>query len=167
MVTSIATTITGTQNRKTATPASARTESPEDVDRVATSCFFDGLPDYANVEVSTIELIAEDNTPYAWFWVDLRNGPLVIEVPPKVLCLINDTKYRWGADLGVTGPGSGNNGKYLLLPSDYEGEAPGGYNVVRPHTLGDVVVWRSFRVDSDPKLESNVAKRFTIIYPLT
>jgi hypothetical protein len=28
----------------------------------------------------TIELTANDNTPYSWFWIDLRNGPLIIKV---------------------------------------------------------------------------------------
>src|SRR4051794_8896318 len=42
------------------------------------------------VDSRTIELTANDNTPYTWFWVDLHNGPLVIEAPPKVLGLIDD-----------------------------------------------------------------------------
>ena len=37
------------------------------------------------VDSRTIELTANNNTPYTWFWLDLRNGPLVLEVPPKVL----------------------------------------------------------------------------------
>jgi hypothetical protein len=41
----------------------------------------------------TIELTANDNTPYTWFWVDLHNGPLVVEVPTKVLDLVNDMWY--------------------------------------------------------------------------
>jgi Protein of unknown function (DUF1254) len=40
------------------------------------------------VDARTVELTANNNTPYTWFWVDLRGGPLVIEVPPKVLGLL-------------------------------------------------------------------------------
>jgi len=29
-------------------------------------------------------LTPNNNTPYTWFWLDLREGPLVVEVPPKV-----------------------------------------------------------------------------------
>src|SRR5208283_2325899 len=47
------------------------------------------------VDSRTIELTANDNTPYTWFWVDLRDGPLVIEAPPKVLGLVNDIWYHW------------------------------------------------------------------------
>ena len=31
----------------------------------------------------SIFLTPNNNTPYTWFWLDLRNGPLVLEVPPK------------------------------------------------------------------------------------
>jgi hypothetical protein len=56
------------------------------------------------VDSRTVELTANDNTPYTWFWVDLRGGPLVIEVPPKVLGLVDDMWYRWAGDIG-TSPG--------------------------------------------------------------
>ena len=49
------------------------------------------------VDSRTVELTANDNTPYTWFWLDLKNGPLVLEVPPKVLGLIDDMWYRWVA----------------------------------------------------------------------
>jgi hypothetical protein len=45
------------------------------------------------VDSRTVELTANDNTPYTWFWIDLRNGPLVIEAPPKVLGLVNEIWY--------------------------------------------------------------------------
>lgn len=54
----------------------------------------------------SIFLTANDNTVYSWTWVDLSNGPLVVEVPPKVLGAINDMWYRWVIDVGITGPGN-------------------------------------------------------------
>ncbi len=59
------------------------------------------------VDSRTVELTANNNTPYTWFWVDLRGGPLVIEVPPGVLGLINDMFYAWVADVGITGADRG------------------------------------------------------------
>ncbi|MBE2260731.1 MAG: DUF1254 domain-containing protein, partial [Rhodobacteraceae bacterium] len=47
------------------------------------------------VDPRTVELTANDNTPYTWFWLDLKDGPLVVEVPPKVLGLVDDMWYRW------------------------------------------------------------------------
>lgn len=35
-----------------------------------------------------------------WFRLDLRNGPLVLEVPPKVRGLADDIWYNWCATSG-------------------------------------------------------------------
>src|SRR5512137_1865691 len=103
------------------------------------------------VDSRTVELTANNNTPYTWFWLDLRQGPLVLEVPPKVLGLVNDLWYRWSGDVGITGEDRGRGGKYLLLPPGYKGEVPKGYFVIRPATFSVWVPWRSFLVDGDPK----------------
>ena len=118
------------------------------------------------VDARTIELTANDNTPYTWFWIDLRKGPLVIEVPPKVLGLVNDMWYRWVVDLGITGPDKGKGGKYLFLPPGYKGTPPKGYKVVRPQTFSNLVIWRSFLVNGDPKPGVEMVKKFTKIYSL-
>ena len=118
------------------------------------------------VDSRTVELTANDNTVYSWFWVDLRKGPLVLEVPPKVLGLIDDMWYHWVVDLGITGPDKGRGGKYLLLPPGYKGEVPEGYYVVRCATYSVWPVWRSFLVDGDPKPGVDLVKKFTKIYPL-
>jgi len=114
-----------------------------------------------------IFLTANDNTPYTWFWVDLRNGPLVVEVPPKVLGVIDDMWYRWVTDLGITAQDKGEGGKYLLLPPGYNGEIPTGYFAVRSGTYSNFVLWRTFLVDGSPKPGVDLVKRFTKIYPLS
>ncbi|MEJ2475644.1 MAG: DUF1254 domain-containing protein, partial [Desulfobacterales bacterium] len=111
------------------------------------------------VDSRTVELTANDNTPYSWFWVDLSKGPLVLEVPPKVLGLIDDMWYHWVVDLGITGPDKGRGGKYLLLPPGYKGEVPTGYHVVRCPTYSVWPVWRSFLVDGDPKPGVDLVKK--------
>lgn len=118
------------------------------------------------VDSRTVELTANDNTPYTWFWLDLRNGPLVLEVPPKVLGLIDDMWYHWSGDVGITGPDRGAGGKYLLLPPGYKGAVPAGYHVMRPATYSLFVGWRSFLVDGDPKPGVDAVKKTTRIYPL-
>jgi len=119
------------------------------------------------VDSRTVELTANDNTPYTWFWLDLKDGPLVLEVPPKVLGLIDDMWYHWVADIGITGADKGKGGKYLLLPPDYKGEVPTGYHVVRCPTYSVWPVWRSFLVNGDPKPGVDAVKKFTKIYPLS
>jgi hypothetical protein len=118
------------------------------------------------VDSRTVELTANNNTPYTWFWVDLRDGPVVLEVPPKVLGLIDDMWYKWTVDLGITGPDEGKGGKYLLLPPGYKGEVPAGYHVVRCATYHVWPVWRSFLVDGDPKPGVDGVKEYTKIYRL-
>src|SRR5512144_2085732 len=119
------------------------------------------------VDSRTIELTANDNTPYTWFWLDLRKGPLVLEVPPKVLGLVNDMWYHWAGDVGITGPDKGKGGKYLLLPPSYKGNVPKGYHVIRSATFSNWVAWRSFLVDGDPKPGVDMVKKVTKIYPLS
>jgi len=52
-------------------------------------------------------LTANNNTPYTMFWLDLHDGPLVLEVPPKVLGTVDDYWFRWAGDIGITGPDKG------------------------------------------------------------
>ena len=103
------------------------------------------------VDSRTTELTANNNTPYTWFWVDLRNGPIVIEAPAKVLGLVDDMWYNWAGDIGLTGPDKGRGGNYVLLPPGYKGEIPKGYFALRPGSFSVWVAWRSFLVDGDPK----------------
>lgn len=118
------------------------------------------------VDSRTVELTANDNTPYTWFWIDLRNGPLVVEAPPKVLGLVNDIWYRWAGDIGFTGPDRGEGGKFLILPPGYKGEVPPGYHVIRPGSLSVWVAWRSFVVDGSPAPGVELVKKMTKVYPL-
>ena len=103
------------------------------------------------VHPKTVELTANDNTIYNFFWTDTHDGPLVAEIPPKVLGLIDDFWYRWVADVGITGADKGEGGKYLILPPGYTGEVPKGYFVVRPSTYGNWLVFRAFLVDGSTK----------------
>ena len=78
------------------------------------------------VDSKTVELTANDNTIYNFIWIDTHKGPLVVEIPPKVLGVINDFWYRWVADVGITGADKGEGGKYLILPPGYKGDVPAG-----------------------------------------
>lgn len=118
------------------------------------------------VDSRTVELTANDNTPYTWFWLDLRAGPLVLEAPPKVLGLVDDIWYHWNGDIGFTGQDRGEGGKYLLVPPGYKGEVPPGHFVLRTGSFSVWVAWRTFLVDGDPKPGVEMVKRTLKIYPL-
>jgi hypothetical protein len=118
------------------------------------------------VDAKTVELTANDNTVYSFIWLDTRQGPLVLESPPKVLGLINDFWYRWVVDVGITGADKGAGGKYLILPPGYSGSVPEGYIVVRPSTYGNWFVFRSFLVDGSPAPGVESVKKHLKIYQL-
>ena len=117
-------------------------------------------------DARTIGLTFNDNTPYSWGWLSLKDGPLVVEVPPKVLGGVNDIWSRWVIDMGITGPDKGEGGKYLFLPPNYQSNVPEGYHVVRSPTYNLWIPWRSFLVGGDPKPGVDLVKKFTKIYPL-
>jgi len=112
-------------------------------------------------------LTANNNTPYTMFWLDLHDGPLVLEVPPKVLGTVDDYWFGWAGDIGITGPDKGQGGKYVLLPPGYKGDVPSGYFAIRSTTFGNIVFWRSFLVDGNPAPGVEAVKKFTKIYPLS
>jgi len=97
-------------------------------------------------------LTANADTVYFWSYLSLRNGPIVVSVPPGVLGAIDDMWFRWITDFGVSGPDRGEGGKYLLLPPGYEGPLPeGGYVVKRSRTFGVGVIGRAFLEENDPE----------------
>lgn len=111
-------------------------------------------------------LTANANTAYTWVWINLKDGPLVAEVPPMVLGMIDDFWFRYVTDIGIVGPDKGKGGKYLLLPPGYEGDVPQGYIVVRVPTYESIFVWRNFPVKGDIKPAIESLKKLTRIYPL-
>src|SRR5277367_6935919 len=96
-------------------------------------------------------LTANTTTPYTVLYLDTKDGPLVLEIPPEVLGPIDDGWFRWVTDVGITGPDKGNGGKYLLLPPGYTGAVPEGSFVARSRTFGNLMFFRTFLKDGDPK----------------
>src|SRR5215475_3039649 len=68
------------------------------------------------LDSKSLFLTANTTTPYTVVYLDTKNGPVVLEVPPEVLGPIDDALFRWVSDVGFTGPDKGEGGKYLLLP---------------------------------------------------
>lgn len=82
---------------------------------------------------------------YSTSFTDLKvNGPTVVEIPPNVLGIVDDTWMRFVTDLGNAGPDQGKGGKYLLLPPGYEGDIPEGYFVYECPTYRNWVMCRGF-----------------------
>lgn len=115
----------------------------------------------------SIFLTPNTSTPYSWLWLDLRQGPVVLEAPPQVLGTFDDLWFRWIMDVGLTGPDKGQGGKYLLLPPNYQGPTPDGYVVVKCPTYSVWAPWRSFVVKGDPKPGVDLIKKHTRVYRLS
>jgi hypothetical protein len=118
------------------------------------------------VDSKTVELTANDNTIYNFIWLDTHKGPLVVEIPPKVLGAIDDFWYHWVTDVGITGADKGQGGRYLVLPPGYKGTVPKGYLIVRPTTYGNWLFFRSFLVGGSPKPGVESVKKSLKIYQL-
>lgn len=118
------------------------------------------------VDSKTVELTANDNTVYNFIWLDSHKGPLVLEIPPKVLGAIDDFYYRWVSDIGITGADKGAGGKYLLLPPAYAGEVPSGYTVLKSPTFGNWLFFRSFLVNGNAAPGIDLVKKTFKIYQL-
>jgi hypothetical protein len=112
-------------------------------------------------------LTPNTDTVYAVSWIDLKNGPVVIESPPETLGIVDDFWFHYVTDLGFVGPDKGKGGKYLFLPPGYTGEVPEGYFVFRSPTFGNWYLTRGFLVDGEPKGRVESFKKHLRIYPLS
>ncbi|WP_413292749.1 DUF1254 domain-containing protein [Bdellovibrio sp. HCB185ZH] len=90
------------------------------------------------------------DTPYGGGVLDLKNGPMVIDVPPGMyIGLVNDHNQKWILDFGLPGPDADKGGKHLILPPNYRGEIPKGYHVGRSATYKNLVAIRALPTDGD------------------
>lgn len=92
------------------------------------------------------------DTPYGFVILDLKAGPMTIEVPAgPLIILAMDVNQRWIADMGVPGPDAGKGGKYLILPPDSGDEVPSGFHVGRSSTFRALVGVRALPEGGDVK----------------
>ena len=119
------------------------------------------------MDSKTLFLTANTTTIYNFGWLNTKEGPLVIEMPPKVLGTIDNFWFNWVGDIGVTGPDKGKGGKYLLLPPGYKGPVPKGYFVMHSKTYNHWLFFRGFLENGSPAPAVASAKKNLRIYPLS
>ena len=110
--------------------------------------------------------VANAEILYNLAWLDTKDGPLVIEIPPNVLGFINDFWSRYVGDVGRAGADRGAGGRYLLLPPDHADAVPDGYTVLRSRTYGHKLLFRTFAVDGDLRPAVENTKQHLRVYPL-
>ncbi|MBX3157732.1 MAG: DUF1254 domain-containing protein [Deltaproteobacteria bacterium] len=96
-------------------------------------------------------LTANADTVYFVAFLDLGDGPVVVDVPPRVLGVADDMWFRWVTDFGISGPDRGEGGRYLFVPPDHAGALPeGGCYICRSRTNHVLLLGRAFLEDDDP-----------------
>ena len=123
------------------------------------------------MDSASLFLTANCDTVYFWSFVDLTQGPMVVDVPAPtsgILGTIDDMWFRWVTDFGLPGPDRGQGGKYLLVGPGYEGPLPeGGFHVSHARTTRVCVIGRAFMVDNDPAPAAEAVRSGFRIYPYT
>ena len=118
------------------------------------------------MDARTLFLTAQSTTPYAFVELDLKNGPVIVEIPGPVLGSLDDAFFRFVSDVGLTGPDQGKGGKYLFIGPDYEGDIPEGYFVAKSTTYRHWLFMRVFVIDGDLEGSTKALKEGFRCYPL-
>jgi hypothetical protein len=119
-------------------------------------------------DARSLFLTANTTTVYVVLCVDLKDGPMVVRVPPRVLGPVDDADFRWVTDVGLTGPDKGAGGDYLFVPPGYKGTLPAkGYYVARPRTNRLVSFYRAFVEKGDIAAAVAGVKAKAAIFPLS
>ena len=78
------------------------------------------------MDAKSLWLTPNTTTPYAHAEINVKNGPVVIEVGSQVISILDNAYFKYVGDIGMGGPDRGKGGKYLIVGSDYTGEIPEG-----------------------------------------
>jgi hypothetical protein len=102
------------------------------------------------------------STNYVYFNFNLKDGPVVVEVPAAVGAgLLGSMVDAWDVamtDIGPAGADQGKGGKYLLLPPGYTGDVPSGYFAFRSPTYNGYALYRAIRAgDSEAEVAAALA----------
>src|SRR5215469_11500244 len=119
------------------------------------------------MDSKSLFLTPNSESIYYATWIDLKNGPIVVESPPDVLGVVNDFWFRYVCDMGNAGPDKGKGGKFLILPPDYKGPVPQGYFVFHSPTYGNLMIGRGFEVNGSPKPAAESIRQHLRLYPLS
>jgi hypothetical protein len=119
------------------------------------------------MDSKSLFLTPNSETVYFWNWMDLKDGPVVVETPPNILGVVDDFWFRYVTDMGNAGPDKGHGGKYLFVPPGYAGKLPSsGYIIVKSPTFGNLLFGRAFMKNGDPKPGVASLKAGLRVYPL-
>src|SRR5215467_14063980 len=117
-------------------------------------------------------ITANQTTPYIAAFADLRNGPVVLEVPAKTdkAVLYGQIVDAWQATIAGVGPvgeDKGAGGKYLFLPPGYKDPVPDGYFPIRSSSYRITFAFRSVQLPGATLADANAYTKLLKMYPLS
>ncbi|NMP16106.1 DUF1254 domain-containing protein [Thalassotalea sp. Y01] len=109
------------------------------------------------LNAKSIWLTANTTTPYVTGELDVKHGPVVLEVGTPILGLVDNAAFKFVSRVGVTHPeDKGKGGKYFFYHSSYKGELPEGYIHVKTDGYRH---WLLFRIITKPDtMKADIAK---------
>ncbi|MES2153380.1 MAG: DUF1214 domain-containing protein [Pseudomonadota bacterium] len=116
-------------------------------------------------------LTANNTTPYVTANMDLRQGPVVIDIPARTdkAVLFGQIINAWGVTLDSFGPGGidkGAGGRYLMLPPGHAQPVPDGFIAVHSDTFRIALAARSIHGPKGTDAEAVEYGRTIRVYPL-
>jgi hypothetical protein len=118
------------------------------------------------LDARSLFLTPNTTTVYAMLEFDVKDGPVVLEVPPGVLGPVQDAFFRYVVDFGPVGPDKGKGGKFVIAHQSYQGALPPGAFEVRTRTYRNMAFFRVFVKDGDTAAAVQSAKEGFRYYPL-
>jgi hypothetical protein len=118
------------------------------------------------MDARSLFLTANSTTVYCLTELNVKDGPVVAEIPPGVLGPVDDAFFCWVIDVGLTGPDQGKGGKYLFVHRDYQGPVPDGYFVAKTPTYRNLFFFRAFVKGGDFSGTATALKAKFRMYPL-
>lgn len=118
------------------------------------------------IDARSLFLTANSTTVYAMAEINVKDGPIVVDIPQGELGPVDDAYFRWVIDVGTTGPDKGQGGKYLFVHKDYKGAIPDGFFVAKTPNYRNLMFFRAFVKDGDIEKAVNNIKSNFHMYPL-
>jgi len=111
-------------------------------------------------------------TPYICATSDLRNGPVVLEVPAKTnkAVLYGQVVDAWQVTItgvGPVGEDKGAGGKYLFLPPAYKDPIPSGYFPIQSSSYRILLAFRSIPLGDATAADAYAYSKMLKMYPLS
>ncbi|OBT07897.1 hypothetical protein A9264_05350 [Vibrio sp. UCD-FRSSP16_10] len=118
------------------------------------------------LNAKSLWLTANTTTPYVTSEVDVKNGPVVLEVGTPILGLLDNAAFKFVSRIGVTHPeDQGKGGKYFIYHDSYEGAIPEGMIAVKTSGYQHWLLVRIITTPDNVQADVQKLKQTMKLYP--